>query len=713
MRANQYAPADNKTEPGRGALSRRSFLKVMGGVTIYFAVGEPVALAQQWGSGYPEDFNAYLRVAEDGRVSCFTGKIEMGQGIITSLAQMAAEELDVPLSMVDMVMGDTALCPKDMGTFGSLSTKVFGPHLRRAAAKAKAVLIMLAAERLDVPPSRLIAREGEIIDTDDPKVRVSFAELTRGKKITRQLKESVSPEHHSKHTICGRPADRTDAREKVTGEAKYAGDIRLPGMLYAGILRPPAHGAEFKRVDTSGAEAVDGARVIVEGDLVAVLHEYPDIARKALGKIKADYDIPEAAIDNGNIFEHLMSSTAPGEVVTERGDLERGESLAARTFDSVYLNHYVAHAPIETHTALALVEGGEATVWASTQTPFWARDAVAEELGLSSEKVRVITPFVGGGFGGKTSNQQAIEAAKLAVLAGRPVQVAWSRKEEFFYDTFRPAAVVKLRTGLDGANAVVLWDYKVLHAGERSSEPLYDIPHCRVESVGGWMGRSDVHPFRVGAWRAPGSNTNVFAMESQIDIMATAAGMDPLSFRLKNLTDKRMRRVLEAAAERSGGGFEPPPSGRGRGVACTDYQGTYVATIAEVKVNPRTGGISVERVICAQDMGEVINPEGAKLQIEGCVTMGLGYVLSEEVRFKGGKILDENFDTYEIPRFSWLPEIEVVLIDNPEMAPQGCGEPAITNMGAVIANAVHDAIGVRIFELPMTPERVKRALEGE
>jgi CO/xanthine dehydrogenase Mo-binding subunit len=325
--------------------------------------------------------------------------------------------------------------------------------------------------------------------------------------------------------------------------------------------------------------------------------------------------------------------------------------------------------------------------------------------------VQVITPFVGGGFGGKTRNQQVIEAARLAKMAGRPVQVAWSRKEEFFYDTFRPAAVIKVKSGLDHKNRIAFWDYDNYFAGTRSSHPFYDIPHHRVVSRGGWMGGAGAHPFAVGAWRGPGSNTNVFAMESQMDIMAEGAGVDPLQFRLNHLTDKRMQRVLRTAADQFARPFTKAPTKRGYGIACTDYRGTYLATMAEVEVDKKTGYVKVKRVVCAQDMGEVINPEGARLQIEGCITMGLGYVLSEEVRFEGGKILDENFDTYALPRFSWLPKIETVLIDNPDMPPQGGGEPAITAMGAVIANAVYDATGVRLFELPMTPERIKSAMK--
>jgi len=318
---------------------------------------------------------------------------------------------------------------------------------------------------------------------------------------------------------------------------------------------------------------------------------------------------------------------------------------------------------------------------------------------------------VGGGFGGKTRNQQVVEAARLARLAGKPVQVAWTRKEEFFYDSFRPAAVIKVGSGLDRNQRIVFWDYDNYFAGSRSSEPFYDIPHQRVAARGGWSGGGgQAHPFAVGAWRGPGSNSNVFAMESQIDIMAAAAGMDPLTFRLTNLTDNRMRNVLNIAAEKFRHRFAKAPTKRGFGIACTDYKGTYVATMAEVKVDEKSGEVRVLRVVCAQDTGEVINPDGVRLQIQGCITMGLGYVLREEIRFSGGKILDENFDTYELPRFSWLPKIETVLIDNPAMPPQGCGEPAITPMGAVIANAVYDAIGVRLYELPMSPARIKKAM---
>ncbi len=694
-------------------LDRREFLKLVGGgIVVFFATGDPLIPQQRQSRGYPEDYNAYLLIGEDGRVSCFTGKIEMGQGIHTSLAQMLAEELDVPLNMVDMVMGDTALCPYDSGTFGSRSTKYFGPPLRQAAAEARAILLQLASEKLGIIEEKLTAKDGIIFASDDPTKKASYAELAKGEKIERHLEKKPPIKHYSKHTISGKPTDRADSEQKVTGEAKFAGDFHPAGMLYAKILRPPSHGAALKNVDTSAAENIEGIQIVKEKDMIAILHKHPDVAENALRLIKAQYELSQSKLDNKTIFQHLKDSAAEGEIVAEKGNIEEGQRLSAKTFEKVYYNHYVAHAPSEPHTAVVSIEGDKATVWASTQSPFRAQAEVAQVLDFPQEKVRVITPFVGCGFGGKNQGNQITEAARLAKLSGKPVQVAWTRKEEFFYDTFRPAAVIDIKSGLNGSNQIVFWEYHNYFAGDRSSQPFYDIPHYRVLSMGGWGGRSGgggVHPFGVGAWRGPGSNTNVFAIESHIDVMAEAAGMNPLEFRLHNLADDRMKRVLKAAAEMFGKSFSLAPSGNGYGLACTDYLGTYLATIAEVKVNQDTGEVKVERVVCAQDTGEVINPEGVRMQIEGCITMGLGYCLTEEIRFSNGRILDENFDTYEIPRFSWTPKIKTVLVDNPEMPPQGCGEPAITAMGAVIANAVYDAIGKRLFTLPMTSSRIIEA----
>lgn len=714
-----------KTESSIAAkLDRRDFMKfVGGGLVIFFTVESPAEAAQGArpkgfgfggpGGGAPPDVNAYLRIGEDGKITVFTGKIEQGQGNMTALAQMAADELDVPLESVHMIMGDTDLCPWDMGTFGSMSIRIFGPALRSAAAEARAVLLEMAAEQLKVDKGRLKIEKGVIYSGSDRQSRVTYAQLTKGQKITRKLEQKPAPKPVSQFTLIGQSPVRVDAIEKVTGKARFTGDLRFPGLMYAKVLRPPAHGATLKSADTSEADKYPGATVINQDGLIAVLHEDPEAAEKALDTIKTEFDVPESTLDENNIFEHLVKVAAKPQELERKGDLAAGEKASATLFEAEYLNGYGAHASIETHTAVAKMEGGKLTVWISTQTPFPAQQEIARTLGMQPDKVRVITPYVGGGFGGKSTGLQALEAARLAKITGKPVQVSYNRAEEFFYDSFRPAAIVRIKSGVDANGKMCLWDYHVYYAGSRAAEQFYDVPHNLMRTYGSWMGggATKAHPFATGAWRAPGANINVFARESQIDIMAARLKVDPLEFRLKNCSDARMRRVLEAAAERFG--YKPAvgPSGRGIGIACGIDAESYVAEIAEISVD-KGNDIKVRRIVAAQDMGVAVNPTGAIMQMEGCIMMGLGYTLSEDIRFKGGKILTANFDDYSVPKFSNLPEIDAFLVRNDDLPPKGGGEPAIVPVGGAIANALFDAIGVRVFQMPLTPERIARAAKN-
>jgi len=708
MKKEQFSKAtDNAGSTGR-QFSRRDFLKISGnGVFIFFIAGAFGAVPlQQRGRTYPTDFNAYLKIGDDGRVSLYCSKIEMGQGIITSMAQMLAEELDVGLDSIDMVMGDTMLCPWDGGTTGSRSTKYYGPPLRRAGAEARAILLQMASEQLNISAEHLLVKNGVVSDRSNATNKVSYAELVKGKQIDRHISD-VPIKSISEHTVSGTPTMRTDARLKVTGEAKFTCDIVLPDMLHAKVLRPPSHDATLASVDISKARNIVGVIVIQEDDLIAVLHEKPGLAAYALALVTTKWDVPEPKVDNHSLFDHLKKSAPDGRVYDEKGSLPEGHAAAKQRVESEFYNHYVAHAPMEPYTVLAHVEDEQVTVWASTQAPFRVRGTVAGTLDIPEENVRVITPFVGGGFGGKKSGQQINEAVKLSKLTGRPVQLAWTRKEEFFYDAFRPAAVVQLESGLNTEGHITFWECDILFTGSRSSEPIYNIPHFSVKT----RNSRSVHPFGTGAWRGPGSNTNVFAMESHTDILAQAAGMDPLSFRMNNLSDERMIRVLNAAADKFGHNFTKSPSGLGYGISCTNYLNTYVATIAKVSVNKSSGMVKVEHLVCAQDMGEIINPQGAKLQIEGGITMGLSAALSEEIEFSSGRIQTENFDSYQITRFADAPPIDIILIDNPDIPPQGCGEPAITTVGAALANAIFDAVGARVYTLPMTPERIFAAMD--
>jgi nicotinate dehydrogenase subunit B len=695
----------------RPGMKRRDFFKLLGGgIFIFFQPWDPSELFDfqtQQRRSLPTEFNAFLQIAEDGSVNCYTGKIEMGQGAIKSLAQIMAEEIEVPFERVKMVMGDTDLCPWDGGTSGSNTIRTFSPRMRVAAAEAKTVLLQLGSDYLHVPVSQLEVKDGIISDIKNNKSKVSYGELAKGKKIEKHLDGKPELKDYTKFKFVGKPYFHQDSRIKVTGEARYSADIQLPGLLHARILRPPSHGAKLLTADVSEAEKIKGIQVVRDGDFIAVLSDDRDKVDQAISKVKASYKFDEIKVDDKSIFDRILKADSVANVLRSNGDIETGRKLSDTLTESEFHNSYVAHAPMEPHAATAITEGDKITVWVSTQAPYRTQETIAREMNIPLEKVRIKTPFVGGGFGGKSAHAQAGEAAKLAKITGKPVVVAWTRQEEFFYDTFRPAAVVKITSGMDKSGRITLWDYNTYYAGSRGSETIYDVPNARTTDYA----RGSVHPFGTGAWRAPGNNTNTFARESQINIMASKAGIDPLDFRLKNLKDEKMIAVLKAAADKFGYTPGRSPGGRGYGVACGTDVGTWVAHIAEVKVDKNTGHVQVIRVACAQDMGLCINPQGTTIQMEGCITMGIGYALTEEIQFQGGDIKNHSFDTYEITRFSLVPQIDTVIMDRKDQAPQGGGEPAIICMGTVIADAVFDATGARLFQLPMTPERILTAMK--
>jgi nicotinate dehydrogenase subunit B len=696
-------------------MKRRDFFKLMGGGIFIFVrpwkvLGFNVLPGEQ-ARGVPKDYNAFLRIAEDGKVTCYTGKIEMGQGVITSIPQMMADELGVSVDRIKIVMGDTDICPWDQGTWGSQSTRIFGQLMRSATAEARGVLLDLASKKLGVPVAQLEVKDGVISDTKDPKKTVSFGQLTNGQKIAKFLDVKPPMMKPSKFKEIGKSYNRADSTLKVTGEAKYTGDLKLPGMVFARILRPPSHAAKLTSVDYSEAEKIAGTKVVRDGDFIAVLNENRDNADAAIVKIKADYSFNEVPVNDKTIYDFMLKADSNAQALSSSGNMEEGTKLCDKTFESEFRDPYLAHVAMEPHTALAQLEGDKMTVWASTQSPFGLREGIMRELKMPAEKVRVITPFVGGGFGGKGEFQQGIEAARLAKLAGKPVMLIWTRDEEFIYDTFHPAGVIKIKSGIDKTGLIKLWDYSIFYSGTRGADAIYEIPNTRFTHYNQKAGGPRVHQFGTGAWRAPNNNTNTFAREVQIDIMASAAGMDPLEFRRKNLKDVHILDCLKAVADKFGYVPAKGPSGRGIGIACGSDAGAWVAHMAEVKVDKNTGKVKVVRIACAQDMGLCVNPEGATIQMEGCMMMGLGYTLTEEVKFEGGKIISHSLDTYDIPRFSWLPKIETVILSRQDQPPQGGGEPAIIAIGAVIANAIFDATGARLYQLPMTPERVLQALK--
>jgi nicotinate dehydrogenase subunit B len=689
------------------AYSRRRFLKNLGGgVVVVFCLGE-LSFSSLFAQGVPAedlDFNAYLRVKEDGRIDCFTGKIEMGQGIITSLAQVVAEELEVSIYEVDMIMGDTELCPYDRGTWGSLTTRFIDPVLRAAAAEAREVLRELAAEHFGVNTSELQIAEGVVSVKDDASKTISYADLTKGQKIVRSLSTKPEIKTSKDFKIIGKPIRSLDAEAKVTGKAKYSGDIILPGMVHATLVRPEVFGSTKVSVDASKLSNFNGAQLVEQGDLVAVVHSDPEVSKQAANSIQVSWDAPEAKADQESIFQYLEDTIQDNSVFESEGNLQLGKDASTLYREASYHDGYKAHATIETHVATCYFEGDKLTIWASTQSPFGTRSAVAKALQMPEEQVHVKQIFLGGGFGGKSNSQQSVEAATISKLCGKPVQLVWSRKEEFMYDNFRPAAVVKVAGGTDSNGKLQVWDFDIYCSGTRGTELFYAIPNKRIRS----FNQGGVHPFGTGAWRAPGNNTTTFARESHIDVMAHAAGINPLDFRLNNLENEDMIDTLRLAARTFGYDQKKQP-GHGYGIALGQDAGTLVAMIAEVAVDEVTGAVQPIRVVCAQDMGQVVNPHGATLQTEGGITMGIGYALYEEIEFNGGEVKTTNFNRYEITRFSKTPKIDCVFIDNMDAKAQGGGEPAIICVGAAIANAVFDACGARVNRMPITPERVLAA----
>ena len=705
---DKYYFRDVDTPPVK--FDRRDFIKKLGGgIIIVFSLSK-MAFAQGMKDSdqddYPE-FNAYLRVREDGKVDLFTGKIEMGQGINTSLAQELADELEVKFEDVNVIMGDTDLVPYDAGTWGSMTTRFHGPIIRAAAAEARMVLIELASEELDIPVNQLEASMGNVFAKNDKSKNVSYEDLTNGKKIVRSLDKEPELKEPSELDYIGKSYLRVDAREKVTGKALYSADIQPDGMLYARIVRPPAHGAKLVSSDTSKAEAMDGVTVLKEGDFIVALHSYPEKAAQAADAIETKWETQPSKADNETIFSHILKTATNSKVEHTGGDLESGKEEAEFHFEEEFHDGYKAHAPIEPHAATCVFEDGKITMWASSQTPFGTRQQISEELDLPLENVHLKQIYLGGGFGGKIYNQQALEAARIAKkMEGTPIQLMWTRPEEFMYDMFRSAAVVKINSGMKDDGTMTYFDFNAYCSGSRGTDAFYGVPNHKTTTYNG----KDVHSFGTGAWRAPGNPTNTFARESHFDIMAHKIGMDPLEFRRKNLGDKRALRSLNIAAEK----FDwsaPLPEGHGKGIAVGFDAGTFVTIIAEVKVDTSTGEVKVVRAVVGQDMGQVVNPAGADIQAEGCVNMGLGYSLTEDIEFDGGKIKDENFNDYQLPVFSMIPEkIESVYVDAMDEPPQGGGEPAIISVGGAIANAVFDACGARVHRMPITPQRVLEAL---
>jgi isoquinoline 1-oxidoreductase len=673
----------------RFELDRRDFFRVLGAGLVVVALidREPEAIAQQRGGRrggggrpIPKEIGAWIHIGEDGGVSAFTGKAEVGQDIRTSLAQAVADELRVPMASVSLVMADTRLVPYDMGTFGSRTTPGMAPQLRKAAAAARERLIDLAAERWKVDRSTLSAADGQI-RRGDSKETIGYGPLTKGKRIAETV-DDVEIGPPKDWTVAGRSESRVDGRAFVTGRHKYASDVKLDGMLRGKILRPPSYGATLTSIDAHAAEAMPGVAVIRDGDFVGVVAPTAERAEQALKALKAEWKQADNHVSGKNLFAHL------------RGGVDGNRQVAT------YTVAYIAHAPLETRAAVAQWEGGKLTVWTGTQRPFGVRGELASAFRVREEDVRVIVPDTGAGYGGKHTGEAALEAARLAKGSGRPVKLVWTREEEFTWAYFRPAGVIEVTSAADKDGTITAWEFHNYNSGGSGIRPPYAIANPKVQFH---QARS---PLRQGSYRALAATANHFARESEIDELAHAIGMDPLAFRLKNLQDARMIAVLKAAADRFGWGAKLP-DGRGAGIACGSEKGGYVAACAEVAVDKPSGKVRVVRAVVAFECGAIVNPDGLKNQVEGATIQGLGGALFEAIAFEGGKITNAKFSRYRLPRFRDVPKLEVVLIDRKDIPSAGAGETPIVGIAPAIGNAIFHATGRRLRSLPMVPDGLK------
>jgi nicotinate dehydrogenase subunit B len=693
-------------------LARRDFFKILGAGIAVFAIAKDALGAQETAPGHrsfhneelPKDISAWLHVGEDGSVTGFTGKAEIGQNIRTALAQTIADELRVPFESVRMVMADTALTPFDAGTFGSRTTPTMTPQLRRAASAARDLLIEAAAKEWNVAPAGLVAADAKVTDPASGR-SLKYSELARGKALAQNLpaEDPITPAEQ--WTIAGKPIPKVDGRALVTGKHQYTPDLRLEGMLHGKVLRPPSFGATLTSCDDSAAKAMTGVVVVRDGDFVGVAAPSAHEAQRALDAVHAQWkEVPQ--ISNKEIFSYLKQNAAAkteDRFKKQKGSVEEGLAGAAHRLNATYNIAYIAHAPLEPRAAVAQWADGKLTVWTGTQRPFANRDELADVFHLPESSVRVIVPDTGSAYGGKHTSDAAIEAARLARAAGHPVKVVWTREEEFTWAYFRPAGVIEVKSGIAGDGTLSAWEFHNYHSGSSGIETPYVVANQRTEY------HAVPLILRSGSYRGLAATANHFARETHMDALAIAAKMDPLDFRMKNLSNPRMRAVLEAAAKSFGWPRKKTQEGQGFGVACGDEKGSYVATCAEIVVDKKSGAVRVVRLVEAFECGAIVNPDGLRNQVVGAMIQGLGGALFEAIEFENGRIKNAHFASYRVPRFRDVPEIEAILLDRKDLPSAGAGETPIMAVAPAIGNAIFDATGVRLNNLPMVPNGLRSA----
>ena len=688
-------------------LSRRSFVQLLGaGLLITVTEGVSVGRRRQ-----SITVAARLHINKDGTITVMTGKVEEGQGSRAQLTQAAAEELRVAVDRIRLVMADTALVPDDGRTAGSRTTPSTVPAVRRAAATARELLTNLAAEQWKVHRSALDVHNGTITH-QATKRTITYAYLAKSKDVAGAFAQTIDSDVTltpvGEWKVLGTAVPRPNWRDLVTGAHRYPSDIVRPNMLYGKILRPPSYEATLESIDLSKAEAMKDVVVVRDGQFVGCAGPSSFRAAQALEAVAKTASWKTVShLSSKDLFSHLKKNARPGGRSRPRtsGSIDKGLADASKVLEQTYEVAYIQHTPMEPRAAVAEWKDGKLTVWAGVDGPQSVQGDLARTFRIPSERVRVIVPDMGSGFGGKHTGEAAEEAARLARASGRPVSLRWTRAEEFTWAYFRPAAVIECKGGLDANGSLIAWDFTNINAGGAAIDTPYRIANSRIRSV------SSDSPLRQGAYRCLAATANNFARESFMDELAAAAGAEPLAFRLAHLENPRIRTVLKAAARH----FDWPTRKKkvtadiGVGLACGTEKNSCVAACVEVGVDRKRGEIKVHQVCEAFECGPIQNPGNLLSQVQGCIIMGMGGALSEEIQFADGKILNASFAGYRVPRFKDVPKIDVHLINNTNIPSAGGGETPIIAIAPAIANAVFAATGVRIRSMPIRGATLKQA----
>jgi isoquinoline 1-oxidoreductase len=697
---------DELLEPVRFsfAIDRRSFVQMLGAGVLVTAIGTR-GLGQRGrgrrGGGFrggpPPALSARIHFAEDGTITVLSGKVDGGQGSRGELAQAAAEELRMPLERIQVVLADTSIVPNDGSSAGSRTTPATVPSVRQAAAAIREVFVERAAEKWEVEPAAVEVRDGKIMHGASNR-SLSYAEIAKdealAEKLAQQTPSNVELTSVSEWKVLGTEQPAPTARDKVLGRYQFPSDIKRPGMLYGRVLRSPTYRGKLASVDLAPAEKIEGVVAVEDGEFVAVVGPTSFAAKQAIEAVAKTAKWESAAIPSSDeLYDHLRQH-AEGD---QKNPFADEVAKAAKSLRATYTVAYVQHAPLEPRTAAAEWADGKLTVWTATQNPFGVRGELAGVFRLPEENVRVIVPDFGSAYGGKHTGECAVEAARIAKSAGKPVMLRWTREEEFTWAYFRPAAVIDVEASLDDANRLATWWHLNINSGGNSIDSPYNVPQKQSRSIGSQP------PLRHGSYRALASTANSFARESFMDEMAAAAGVDPLEFRLAHLNDRRLRPVLEEVARRFNWAerVKEKESNRGVGLACSIDKGSFVACCAEVEVDRARNEIHVRHVCEAFDCGPVMNPDNLRNQIEGAIVMGLGPALREEMQFADGEIKNASFVRYRVPHFKDVPTIETYAMDRKDVEAAGAGETPLIAIAPAIGNAVFHAIGVRIRSMPL------------